>query len=125
MGSGLGTSIIIVILVIAVILAVRGSTKHLKGESGCCGVSEPEIKVERRKLSQAYAIKRIVISGMHCDKCKKRVANALNQIPGVDASVNLKKGEALVRLEKEISDEEFTSAVELAGFHVEQIDMLI
>lgn len=125
MGSGLGTSIIIVILVIAVILAVRSSMKHLKGEGNCCGGGDAVVKVKRQKLSQAWGIKRIVISGMHCDNCKKRVAAALNQIPGVDASVNLKKGEALVRLETEVSNEELTRAIVLAGYQVEQIDMLI
>ena len=53
---------------------------------------------------------------MHCDHCKKAAENALNSINGISAKVDLKKGEATLKLSKEVADEEIQKAIENAGF---------
>lgn len=43
--------IIIAILFILVIIGIRSSVKHFKGEGGCCGGGS-SVKVKRKKLKQ-------------------------------------------------------------------------
>ncbi len=61
----------------------------------------------------------LIIDGMHCEMCQAKVSKALNEIPGVSAKVNLKKGEALIF--GEVSDEELKETVEALGFTVTSI----
>ncbi len=61
------------------------------------------------------------VEGMSCEHCSARVTEALNAIDGVKAEVDLKKKKAYVTLEKEVSDETLKSAVESAGYSVEEI----
>ena len=63
----------------------------------------------------------ISIKGMSCGHCAARVENAIRQISGVSAKVDLAKGHALVTLEKDISDEILSAAVAEAGYTVSSI----
>ncbi len=63
----------------------------------------------------------IEINGMHCEKCATRVANALNEIEGVHANVNLAKKKAEVSIKGEVSDEDLKNAVTSVGFEVGNI----
>lgn len=116
-----GNILIIGILIIIVLLALRGSIKHWKGEGGCCG-GGPEPKVKRKKLEDIIAVKKIKIEGMSCDSCRKHVENALNSLDQVNARVNLEKKEAIVKLGEEVSDEAFRAAVEAIGYQVVSIE---
>lgn len=58
---------------------------------------------------------------MTCDHCKNRVEKSINDIDGAAAKVNLKKKEAIVSLEKDVSDEQILAAVEKAGYTVVSI----
>ena len=68
-------------------------------------------------------MKKIVyIEGMCCERCAKRVANALAVVTGVvSADVKLKKNIAVIRSREEVSDEELHKAVADAGFTVTSI----
>ena len=59
------------------------------------------------------------IEGMMCAHCSGRVEKALNDLPGVTASVNLEAGTAAVT--GEASDEALTKAVTDAGYRVVSI----
>ena len=60
---------------------------------------------------------------MICEKCEARVQNALNEINGASAKVNLKKAEAKLDAIREVSEEEIRSAVQNAGnFNVVSIE---
>ena len=59
------------------------------------------------------------IEGMMCAHCSGRVEKALNDLPGVTASVNLEAGTAAVT--GEASDEALTKAVTDAGYTVASI----
>ncbi len=114
----------IIILVIAVILvfALRGSIMHFKGEGGCCGGGTGTVKKTRKKLSGPAVEKHTIeISGMHCQNCANSVANALNEIDGAAAKVNLKARTAVVSCDRHVDDAELKYAVEHAGYHVVSI----
>lgn len=63
----------------------------------------------------------MVVEGMNCGHCSARVEEALNQLEGVKAEVNLKKKTAYVTLEKEVSDEVLKETVVTAGYSVTDI----
>ncbi|MGN0299218.1 MAG: heavy-metal-associated domain-containing protein [Lachnospiraceae bacterium] len=113
--------IIIAVIVILVWIGIRQSITHFKGEGGCCGGSSTPVKVKRKKLRTIVAKKTVIVEGMTCEHCKNRVENSLNKIDGVAARVNLKKKEAVVSMEKEVSDEQIREAIEKAGYRVVKI----
>jgi Cu2+-exporting ATPase len=56
---------------------------------------------------------------MMCEHCVAHVKKALEGIEGVSkADVSLAKNNAILTLEKEVSDEAIKAAVEEAGYHV-------
>ena len=66
--------------------------------------------------------KLITVEGMCCERCAKRVEDALSAVTGVvSADVKLKKNLAIVRSRNEISDGEIKSVIEGAGFKITQI----
>lgn len=119
----MGNIIIIAILIIFIVFALRGSYLHFKGESGCCqGGSGP--KPVKKKLRRPIIAKKvIVIEGMHCNSCRKRVEDQLNQIDGALAKVNLKKKIAVVSMERMIPDMLLTHEIEKLGFQVIEIEL--
>ena len=112
--------IIIGILIIAVVIGVIYTVKHFKGESSCCGGGS-SVKVKKKKLKNVIARKTIIIEGMTCDHCKNRVERVLNETEGVAGKVNLSKKQAIVSMEREVSDEELKAVVEKAGYKVVEI----
>lgn len=110
--------IIIGILAVLVLVGIRSTAKHFKGEGGCCGGGTAPVKVEEKKLSQVIRTKTVIVDGMTCDHCKAWVEKSINEIDGVAAKVNLKKREVVVSMEKEISDEQIYRAIEKAGYRV-------
>ena len=68
-------------------------------------------------------MKKIVsIEGMCCERCAKRVENALSAVSGVvSADVKFKKNIAVIRSREEVSDKELSKAVTDAGFTVSSI----
>ena len=113
----MGNLIIGAILIVIVALGISSSVKHFKGEGGCCGGSST-IKVKKRKIKNVVCKKTVGIEGMHCDNCKNRVEEALNDLPGVRADVKLKKKTALITAEREVPENEIKSAVEKLGYKV-------
>lgn len=113
-----GTILVICILLLIVVGAVISSAKHFKGEGGCCGGS---VKIKGDKIKSVVAVKTIYIEGMHCGNCSARVQNALNSLENVNAKVDLKKQKAVVKLGREVTDNELIRCVEKAGYTVKNI----
>lgn len=113
--------IIIGVLAVVVVIGIRSSVKHFKGEGGCCGGGSTAVKKQRKKLHNVIAKKMVVVEGMTCEHCKNRVEKCINEIDGAAAKVNLKKKEAVVSLEKEVDDERIRTAIENAGYKVIEI----
>ena len=107
-------AIIVLIVIVLLIFALKGTLKHFKGESPCCGGGSGLIKTEIEE-------KVLEVSGMHCDHCVKSVTEAIDKIEGASAKVNLKKEEAVVSYDREIDDDDLKKAVEEAGFKVVDI----
>ena len=63
-------AIVILILILIAIFAIRGTIKHMKGESPCCGGGgASEIKEKPSKLERPVIGEKIVqISGMTCEQ---------------------------------------------------------
>ena len=108
------------IVIILIIIGIRSSVKHFKGEGGCCGGGS-SVKVKRKKLKQVVKQRIVIIEGMTCEHCQARVESRLNSLDGVSAKVNLKRKTAVVSMEKEVEDEEIKKAIENAGYEVIEI----
>ena len=94
------------------------------GQGSCCGGNSGGSCALEKKLDGTVIFKKnIKIQGMICEKCEARVQNALNEINGASAKVNLKKAEAKLDAIREVSEEEIRSAVQNAGnFNVVSIE---
>ena len=103
---------VIVVAVVIVLLgfALKGTLKHLKGESPCFGYgSDAVIAVHTRNFHGLFADDRTIQLFI------------LNKIDGASAKVNLKKKEAVVSYEKVVEDAAIREAVEKAGYTVQSI----
>lgn len=116
-------AIILIILVVFLIFAVKGSIKHFKGEGACCGGgSGKSVKAKKKTLDGPVIARRTLkISGMHCQNCANSVTNALNEINGVSAKVNLNAGSAEVFFDRAVDEIELKRAVSRAGYEVVSI----
>ena len=112
--------VIVGILIILIVIGIRSSVKHFKGEGGCCGGGS-SVKVKRKKLKQVVKERTVIIEGMTCEHCKARAESRLNSLDGVSAKVNLKRKTAVVSMEKEVEDEEIKKAIENVGYEVIEI----
>lgn len=65
--------------------------------------------------------KAIKIKGMTCGHCQKRVEDALNELTGLEAKVNLKKEEAVITVKDEWNEETVRTAISNAGYEVVSI----
>ncbi len=121
----MGNVIIFAALAVIIIVAVKSSAKHFRGEGGCCGgggdgVTKVDIPV-KKLAGEKLGEKRVSISGMHCDHCVSSVTKAINRIEGASAHVILKKNQAVVSYDREVADEAIRKAVESVGFEVTNI----
>ena len=112
--------IIIGVIAVIVVIAVISSVKHFKGEGGCCGGGS-SYKPKKKKLRDVKYEKTFKIGGMHCEHCKNRVEEVVNDITGVSGRVNLKKGELTVFYAEDVSDEVIKSKIERAGYVFETV----
>ncbi len=109
-------SIILLIVLVIMIFAVKGTVKHFKGEGPCCQGGSGEVKKEKRLTGKVIGERDIRIGGMHCSSCAIRCENVLNRIDGLKADVDYKTGLAHIRYTRKISESEIRDAVERAGY---------
>ena len=118
-------TIIILVVVVILIFALKGSIRHFRGEGACCGGGSGSVKTKKAKkktLDRPVTGQRTIrISGMHCRNCANSVTNALNAINGVSAKVSLKDNTAEVSFDRTVDDADLKQAVEKAGFEVVSI----
>ena len=112
----MGNIIVIAVIVVIAFFAVRSSMKHFKGEGGCCGGDS--CKMKRKKLPHVRYEKTFLVQGMHCDHCKARVERAINDIQGVAARANWKKGEVVVSYAEDVADEVIARQLQRDGYQV-------
>ena len=119
----MGTYIICGVLIIVIVAALLGSKKHFKGEGGCCG-GGGDVKIKPKHLDSIVATKKLQIEGMSCVNCQNHIENSLNGMDQVNAKVNWKKGEAVVKLGADVPEEELREAVEKLGYKVTSIELM-
>lgn len=112
-------AIVLLVVLVLIIFAVKGSIRHFRGEGPCCGGSVR--KVEKRLSGVILGSKDILIEGMTCDNCASRVQNVLNRIDGLSASVDLARNNAHIEFTHLISDDDVREAIEKAGYKVIEI----
>ncbi|MCM1083351.1 MAG: cation transporter [Clostridium sp.] len=108
--------IIIIIVVIAISGGVISSVRHFKGKGGCCGGGGSYRT--KKKLSNIIEKKTFQVEGMHCEHCRNRVEEAVNDIKGVSGKVNLKERTLTVSYAEKVSDDIIISRVEKAGYKI-------
>ena len=108
--------IIIAILVVALFFGIRATVKHFARKSGCCGSAD--YKPKKKKLSAVLYQKDFKVEGMHCEHCKARVEEVVNDIQGVSGSVDLKNGTLTVSYAEDVDDELIKSKIERVGYKV-------
>ncbi len=108
--------IIIAVIAVIAVIALRSTIKHFKGQGGCCGGSG--YKPKKKKLSHVKYQKTFQVEGMHCDHCKNRVEEIVNDISGVAGKVDLKKGLLTVSYEKDVDDSIIKARIERVGYKV-------
>ena len=109
-------------LALAAVLAwaVWHSVKKAKKGGGCCGEHETvalEPVKDRNPAHYPYLVS-LELGGMSCENCARRVANALNALEGVWATVDLNSHRAAVRCKERPDEESLRRAVSLAGYAV-------
>lgn len=112
--------IIIAIIIVAAGLGIHSAMKHFKGQGGCCGGST--YKPKKKKLANVLYKKVFYVEGMHCEHCKNRVQEAVNDIMGVFGIVDLKKGKVTVSYAETVDDEVIKAKIERAGYAVTKIE---
>ncbi len=96
----------------------------LPGETGTacaagCPVALQTIETQQMQGGNTAMAKTMKIEGMMCAHCSGRVEKALNDLPGVTATVDLEAGTAMVN--GDVADEALTKAVTDAGYTVVSI----
>ncbi len=65
---------------------------------------------------------RLDVEGMTCASCVRRVERSLNDLEGVDATVNYATERATVRCGESVGVDELVAAVQAAGYHAHPVD---
>ena len=117
---------IIVVLIVVILLgfALKGSIKHFKGDSPCCGGGGGTVVLDipDKKLDKPVLGKKVLkISGMQCEDWVEAVSGALTKVGGASAKVNLSENEAVVSYDRELDEEQLKRIVKDAGYRVVSI----
>lgn len=109
---------LIIFGVIAVIVLASVSTivSRKKRKSSCCGSAD--YRAKPRKLKKVVCRKTFLVEGMHCQHCVNRVMEVVQDLPGLSASVNLRRGNVTVSMEETVPDHLIIEAIEKAGYQV-------
>ena len=112
---------VIAALAAAIVLLVR---RKVREGGACCGTHEQmEARTRVADRNPAHYPHRVtlVIGGMTCANCARRVENALNTLDGVWAKVDIGTGRAVVRLKEAPDGRVLREAVSRAGYVVTDI----
>lgn len=82
--------------------------------------TERDHKSDKKKESSTMQ-KTLTIEGMMCQHCRAHAEKALNEIPGVTATVTLETATATVTHDGTVSDETLKAAIKEAGYEVTAI----
>ena len=109
--------IIVAVMALIIVMSLISTVKHFKGEGGCCGGGS--YRPKKKKLAAIQYKKTFKVGGMHCEHCKRRVEEAVNDIHGIAGRVDLKKGLLTVSYAENVDDETIKAKIRKAGYTVE------
>lgn len=121
------TILIVAVIAVLVIVGLKETIKHAKGEGACCGGGNAASDEEPTAVLSGKIVTRInvYIDGMHCMNCKNSVTRSLQKLDQVSAKVDLKKNMAYVESTREVGDDEVTFAIERLDFKVTKIEHIV
>lgn len=120
----MGNIIVISALIVVVIIAVISTIKRIIYGSSCCGKRDglpKKVRVNDKNKEHYPFVYTLLVDGMHCSACARRVENAFNSLDGVWAKVNLEKKTVLVRTKREIGKAALCKVVENTGYSVKDL----
>ena len=115
-------TIIVILAILLVVFAVYSTIRKMRGKakSSCCG--GPEVKTVKKVADtdeSHYPYRyEVGIEGMHCSNCARAVENALHETEGVWAIVELGRNRAIVRTKQEMTESDFTKALQNTTYNV-------
>lgn len=93
-------ALIVTVLVLILAIVLFALSKR-RGRRGCCGGSA--YRAKRKKLSGVRYEKTFLVEGMHCQSCRARVEETVNDIVGVAGRVDLEKKTLTVLFAEDVS----------------------
>ena len=114
--------IVVIVVAVGLVFGFKRIAGMSRGKS-CCSDGESKKRIKKIEVEDTdpshYAFEaELLIGGMSCDGCAQNVANALNALPGVWATVDFPSHTAHVRSKEEIDRDAFETAVKDAGYYV-------
>lgn len=118
------TILIVAVIAVLVIVGLKETIKHAKGEGACCGGGNTASDEEPTVILSGKIVTRmnVYIDGMHCMNCKNSVTRSLQKLDQVSAKVDLKKNMAYVESTRNVGDDEITFAIERLDFNVTRME---
>lgn len=115
----MGTTIILLVLIVVCVIALSSIKRRIKYGSSCCGTHDaPPARIRVRDKNAAHYpyVYELTVDGMHCSNCARRVENALNSKSGVWATVRLEKKSVLVRSKTPFEKKDFSGIIAGEGY---------
>ena len=114
--------IVLVVIAIGMFFGLRRIAASTHGKSCCSdgasGKKAKKVVVTDTDASHYPYSDELLIGGMSCDGCAQNVANALNALDGVWATVTFADHTARVRSKHQIDGDALETAVKNAGYYV-------
>lgn len=114
--------IILLVIIAAVIAAVRSVKKGGSCSCGCGSSDSPApVRVHDRNPNHYSHEALIRIEGMHCSNCAVKVDNALNQMEGVWSTTSLGEKQADVLMKEPLEENLLKQKIREAGYIVSSV----
>ena len=114
--------IVLAVIAVGMFFGLRRIAASTRGKSCCSdgatGKKAKKVIVADADESHYHYSEELLIGGMSCDGCAQNVANALNALDGVWATVTYADHTACVRSKHPIDRDALETAVKNAGYYV-------
>ncbi|MBP3710528.1 MAG: heavy-metal-associated domain-containing protein [Treponema sp.] len=116
--------IIVLIIIVGVLGGIKSFLKRATGK-GCCAGGDAIVKIAAEDTDKShYPYRaRASVDGMTCKNCAVRVENALNNLDGVWATVDLKKHTVSILLKERNCTATLMDAVARAGYALNNVEI--
>lgn len=106
--------VLILLLIAAAFAALVPTLRHFKGQGGCCGGSD--YRVKRKKLKNVLYTHTFSVEGMHCEHCKGRVEEIINDMEGLAGKVDLKHNTLTISYSRDMATDGIAARLKRAGY---------